>query len=304
MKLDIIGDVHGRCEELKRLLGILGYSPVNGVWRHPERKALFMGDLVDRGPDVAGVLELVKGMANAGEAKVILGNHELGLLCWYMPDGKGSYLRPHKERYLKYMGPSVAYFDAHPEAREVYFPWFQSLPIRLECGGARFIHAYWAPGLLALLGEANSLNECGWGAPRFRKTKLGKAVEKLVKGPELNLAGDMTIQDKYGESHNSTRLKWWARHPQSLGDLLLVNAPELAAQPIDDRMRSKYETLQPNPPPTFIAHYGFVECPGLLAPNLACVDFQGKRRDWIGAYRWNGESELKVENFVREENAK
>ena len=114
MKLDVIGDIHGRCEELKRLLSRLGYEPSNGVWSHPERKALFMGDLVDRGPDVPGVLALVKGMADAGAAEVMLGNHEFGVLCWYMPDGKGDFLARatrYCEEVLPIMGEVRRYAD-------------------------------------------------------------------------------------------------------------------------------------------------------------------------------------------------
>ena len=74
---DVIGDVHGCCSELKELLTQLGY--VDG--RHPGgRRAIFLGDLVDRGPDTPGVLRLVMGMVAAGSALCVLGNHEAKLL--------------------------------------------------------------------------------------------------------------------------------------------------------------------------------------------------------------------------------
>ena len=301
MKLDVIGDIHGRCEELKRLLSRLGYEPSNGVWSHPERKALFMGDLVDRGPDVPGVLALVKGMADAGAAEVMLGNHEFGVLCWYMPDGKGDFLRPHKDRFLNYMGPSVAYFDAHPEARDLYFPWFQSLPIWMEKGGARFVHAYWGPKELDRLAGAQNLNECGWGDPRFRNSKLGRAAERLIKGPEMKLPDNLVVKNSHDEELRSSRINWWLRQASSLGELLVADIPQLAGQPIPARVRARYEARPANHPPIFIGHYGFKACPGLLAPNLACVDYQGADRKWIGAYRWNGESELRAESLVKQE---
>src|ERR1041384_6381600 len=54
---DIIGDVHGCCDELEELLGKLDYAAAGGVWRHPGgRKAVFLGDLVDRGPRIPDVL--------------------------------------------------------------------------------------------------------------------------------------------------------------------------------------------------------------------------------------------------------
>ncbi|MEU9317825.1 polynucleotide kinase-phosphatase [Streptomyces sp. NPDC048295] len=70
---DIIGDIHGCSSELESLLGKLGY--VDGA--HPEgRTAVFVGDLVDRGPDSPGVLRRVMAMVSAGNALCVPGNHE------------------------------------------------------------------------------------------------------------------------------------------------------------------------------------------------------------------------------------
>jgi protein phosphatase len=80
---DVIGDVHGCRAELETLLGRLGYSvlrddlgrAVDAV--HPEdRTIVFVGDLVDRGPDTPGVLRLAMGMVAAGHALCVSGNHE------------------------------------------------------------------------------------------------------------------------------------------------------------------------------------------------------------------------------------
>lgn len=76
---DIIGDVHGCRSELETLLGRLGYE--DGV--HPDgRTAVFVGDLVDRGPDSPGVLRRVMGMVAAGSALCVPGNHENKLARW------------------------------------------------------------------------------------------------------------------------------------------------------------------------------------------------------------------------------
>ncbi|MBB6118981.1 polynucleotide kinase-phosphatase [Nocardiopsis algeriensis] len=80
---DIIGDVHGCRAELEELLGELGYTLTRdgrgravGA-RHPEgRTAVFVGDLVDRGPDSPGVLRLAMGMVRDGDALCVPGNHE------------------------------------------------------------------------------------------------------------------------------------------------------------------------------------------------------------------------------------
>ncbi|GAA0940888.1 polynucleotide kinase-phosphatase [Actinocorallia libanotica] len=83
---DLIGDVHGCRAELERLLEELGYGlrrdergrPVGA--HHPSRQAVFLGDLVDRGPDTPGVLRLAMGMVADGDALCIPGNHENKLL--------------------------------------------------------------------------------------------------------------------------------------------------------------------------------------------------------------------------------
>ncbi|MEV0380922.1 polynucleotide kinase-phosphatase [Nonomuraea sp. NPDC050643] len=74
---DIIGDVHGCRAELESLLRELGWEGT----RHPEgRIAVFVGDLVDRGPDTPGVLRLVMEMVEAGTAICVAGNHEQKLV--------------------------------------------------------------------------------------------------------------------------------------------------------------------------------------------------------------------------------
>ena len=81
---DIIGDVHGCRDELVELLGRLGYRGTiregRPLFHHPEgRRAIFLGDLVDRGPDSPGVLEIVMAMTAHGSAFCIPGNHDVKL---------------------------------------------------------------------------------------------------------------------------------------------------------------------------------------------------------------------------------
>lgn len=87
---DIIGDIHGCCDELEELLHNLGYVRVNvehdplwgdHVFKHPEgRKAVFVGDLVDRGPRILDVTRLVRNMVKHGSGICVPGNHDVKLL--------------------------------------------------------------------------------------------------------------------------------------------------------------------------------------------------------------------------------
>jgi protein phosphatase len=77
---DIVGDVHGCHEELIELLGKLGYGadPERVRWEHPEgRRLVFLGDLVDRGPDTPSVVHLVMECVKAGSALCVPGNHDM-----------------------------------------------------------------------------------------------------------------------------------------------------------------------------------------------------------------------------------
>ncbi|WP_349428896.1 polynucleotide kinase-phosphatase [Microbacterium sp. LWS13-1.2] len=84
---DVIGDVHGCRSELESLLTRLGYDIRRDDEgratdaHHPEgRRVVFLGDLVDRGPDVVGVLRLAMGMVASGNALAVPGNHEAKLV--------------------------------------------------------------------------------------------------------------------------------------------------------------------------------------------------------------------------------
>ena len=110
---DIIGDVHGCYDELAALLGRLGY--VHGgsdgerlAWHHPEgRRAVFLGDLVDRGPRVPEVLRLVMDMVAAGTALCVPGNHDVKFLRKL----QGKDVKP-----THGLADTLAQLDAMPEA--------------------------------------------------------------------------------------------------------------------------------------------------------------------------------------------
>ena len=77
---DIVGDVHGCLDELKELLEKLGWSATEGALSHADgRKLIFVGDLVDRGPDSVGVLRLVMKTVESGAALCVPGNHDMKL---------------------------------------------------------------------------------------------------------------------------------------------------------------------------------------------------------------------------------
>ncbi|MBA3826961.1 MAG: AAA family ATPase [Ktedonobacterales bacterium] len=82
---DIIGDVHGCYDELSALLRELGYVPHGDGWAHPQRRrAIFVGDLADRGPRNVAVWRTVIDMCEHGNALLVIGNHDNKLMRWLM----------------------------------------------------------------------------------------------------------------------------------------------------------------------------------------------------------------------------
>ncbi|MFJ1733698.1 polynucleotide kinase-phosphatase [Streptomyces sp. NPDC088254] len=100
---DIVGDIHGCAAELESLLGKLGY--VDGI--HPEgRTAVFVGDLVDRGPDSPGVLRRVMSMVKSGNALCVPGNHE---------NKYGRHLRGRKVQHTHGLAETIAQMEGESE---------------------------------------------------------------------------------------------------------------------------------------------------------------------------------------------
>lgn len=142
--LDIIGDVHGEWTALCHLLERLGY-PREGP--HPEgRRLVYVGDLVDRGPNSPAVVEHVIHQVENGWAQCVLGNHELNLI--ESPSDEPP--RHHGNHWFwderEPIGPGQPFFGsigATPKQRERFLAFFRSLPLALERHDLRVVHACW-----------------------------------------------------------------------------------------------------------------------------------------------------------------
>ncbi|GIH69498.1 polynucleotide kinase-phosphatase [Sphaerimonospora thailandensis] len=132
---DIIGDVHGCRSELESLLRRLGWDVTPDGAVHPEgRTAVFVGDLVDRGPDTPGVLRLVMGMVAAGNALCVCGNHEQKLV---------RALAGRAVRATHGLERSLLQFDAEPaEFREAARAFMDGLLSHYRLDGGRLVVAH------------------------------------------------------------------------------------------------------------------------------------------------------------------
>lgn len=111
---DLIGDVHGCAHTLEHLLDMLGYHKLGGVWRHSSRMAVFLGDIIDRGPRIREALHIVHDMVEAGQALCIMGNHEFNALGWTTaapPDSGKQFVREHTPRHARLLQETLTQFE-------------------------------------------------------------------------------------------------------------------------------------------------------------------------------------------------
>lgn len=138
--LAIIGDIHGEIGALERLLDRL--SAYDG--QQAKRTLVFVGDLVDRGPDSVAVIECVSRLVEGGDAVAILGNHELNILRGETKDGNGWYFGEEQITQVENKGP-VPYVSrlASDADRQLVLRFLRSLPLVLERDDLRVVHACW-----------------------------------------------------------------------------------------------------------------------------------------------------------------
>jgi len=139
--LDIVGDVHGQVGALRELGRHLGYDVERG-WAHPGHRALvFLGDLVDRGEDSLGVVELVRDLVDSGRAVCLMGNHEYNLV------GHAFGL----EQARSSNRGTLAEIAAHPERWSSAIAFLRSLPLAIDLPELLLVHAVWHRHCFALV---------------------------------------------------------------------------------------------------------------------------------------------------------
>ena len=311
---DIIGDVHGCATKLRVLLGELGYRPDgSGVYRHPERTAVFVGDLIDRGDEQLEVLQLVKAMVDAGSARIVMGNHEFNAIAWATTDPEtGAPLRKHTDGNRK---PHAAFLEQLSDEEQAYYiDWFKTLPLWLDLGGIRVVHACWHQSSMDAVRAATGSDRLSTVEHFVEATRKGSplydAVEVLLKGPEINLPkhGMPAYYDhEAGKERTAARIRWWNHDVATLPDLAELRDakfenhdpyPDFEPREVDGKYLAY---VYKDHVPLFYGHYWRQWVPihrDDWTTYTACVDFSAVRGGTLVAYRWNGEPEILLENYV------
>jgi len=304
---DLIGDIHGCAKTLERLLSTLGYHLQGGVWRHPQRMAIFLGDLVDRGPRIREALHLVRDMVTAGQALCIMGNHEFNALGWSTPAAPGSgrqFVRERTPRHARLIKETLEQFDAYPAEWHGFLDWFYELPLFIDAGHFRVVHACWDDSLIEPLRAQfadGCIDEHFLQAAAVHGSFANTALDRLLRGTDMRLPHGMTLTSDDGFTRAHFRTKFWEEDPQTYGDIVFQPdaLPELAAQmPLSEMQKTELLKYGADQPLLFVGHYWRSGKPAPIRSNLACLDYSAVLNGKLVAYRLDQEKRLETSKFV------
>ena len=311
-RYDIIGDIHGEAGKLHSLLRKLSYEAPHGMYRHPEgRQAIFVGDLIDKGPQQLETIEVVRAMVSQGTALAVMGNHEFNAIAWHLPDPQkpGEFLRTHEgelggknreqhSAFLTQVGENSA---RHADIVR----WLLELPLWLDLPGLRVVHACWHEQYMAelepVLRKGKRLTASLVERASRPDTMVFRTVEGLTKGLEVQLPAGVTFVDKYGTLRDRARIAWWNSHPDATYREIALLAPEQQNQLPDTAASCSQRPLGERSTPVFFGHYWRIGIPVLQTETAACVDYSAAMGGPLVAYRWHGEQKLDASHFVRSE---
>lgn len=303
---DVIGDVHGHADRLEALLQKMGYSHRAGAWRHPERTAIYVGDLIDRGPHQVRTLGIVRAMIDAGSARATMGNHEFNAIAWatHDPMNEGDHLRTRQgAKGTKNRHQHQAFLsDVGEDTRQHrdWIAWMLELPPWIEEPGFRVVHACWSPvhaeAIKPHLGENTRLtSELVENASR-KGHDMYAAIETLLKGEEVSLPVGSSFFDKDGHQRYESRTQWWDPTLTTYRQACIGLSPEIVP---DDEIEGRQYIPEPDRP-TFIGHYWLNHRLDMVprSRRVACVDYSAGKGGPLVAYRFDGEADLSVDKFI------
>ena len=310
MIIDVIGDIHGYADKLVGLLQQLGYVH-NGQHFVPPagHRALFIGDLIDRGSQQLATLEIVFAMLDANVADAVMGNHEYNALAFATPDPDDSsqYLRSHNEIHIRQHKAFLAEIPFGSDAHQYWLQRLYEIPLWLETDYACFVHACWDVDSMAilqpLLTENNCLTPHGLIATSREDSAAFDALERVLKGVETPLPNGLVMVDKEGTERTRVRVRWWldALNTRSIHEVARAPLSALAQIPKDALAENIDFALKTNKP-VFVGHYWLTGEPEPLSPQVVCTDYSAAvDSGYLTCYQLNSKQPLplKINNFVQ-----
>ena len=308
MRYDIIGDTHGHADKLVALLKLLGYDNLRGFYRHedPERKAIFVGDFIDRGPKIRETLRIVKSMCDRDAALAVMGNHEYNAICFHTKkkERENNWLRPRSDKNIYQHLETLIQFKNYEEEWKEYMDWFRTLPVFMEIDDFRVVHAAWIEEDVAKIKQWTE-GQIRLGGDLIRRTAVRdsveyKAIENLLKGVEIRLPEGRVFDDKDGIERKNIRVRWWQpAENRSYREMIFPgNCSGGGYEIIDRREAGKYSAYADDKP-VFFGHYWLSHNrPTVQKDNICCLDYSVAKGGKLVAYRWNGEDRLDPDRLV------
>ena len=245
-------------------------------------------------------------MIDSGFALAVMGNHEYNAICYHTPGKDGrKWLRERNDKNRKQHRATLAAFNDFPDEWKDYLEWFLTLPVYLDLGQIRVVHAFWDHATLQSLSRClngNRMSQEFIHQSSVNDSKEFHWVENILKGYELSLPDDIRYTDKDGFVRGEIRVKWWKRpNRETYRSICVKDGQGLPERPISQDILDGIPVYPENEPPVFIGHYWNSGKPELMAHNVCCVDYSIARGEKLLAYRWNGEKSLNTGNFVIQE---
>lgn len=300
---DIIGDIHGHADALEQLLHKMGYENSKGFYRHPDRKVIFVGDYIDRGPKIRKTLEIVRAMAENQAAIALMGNHEFNAILYNTRGTDGNYLREHSDRNVSQHHKTVEQFEGDETAYNSYIQWFKTLPLFYEEENLRAVHACWDDVYIQYLRDNlknHRLTDEILLQQYNKNSRLTEAIEVTLKGKELPMPEGLTFFDKDGHARTALRVKWWLSPKQiTYRQYSVSHYDTLTDEIVPETLVSKNEPYPATEKPVFFGHYWLPgnSATSVYGRNICCVDYSVAKAGKLVAYRWQGEQSLDPSNI-------
>jgi hypothetical protein len=305
---DIIGDIHGHADELRQLLLKLGYKRSGYGFRHTDRQVVFVGDFIDRGPEIADAIQIARATVDDGYGHAVMGNHEFNAIAFHARQPNSTeFFRPRIDKNQRQHQATLDQLSSM-EMREA-LSWFKTLPVAIELDGFRVVHAAWQPANIETIETAFS--NLGRFTTEFLVSasedgsSLHQAIENVLKGPEMKLPKGDSFLDKDGHERFTTRVRWYANpagmklQSYSIGAGDGLKDTTLTAADATAKDANKIVSYSSAERPVFFGHYWLQGVPTLLAPNVACVDYSVAKKGKLCAYQWNsGDTVLTPDQYV------
>jgi hypothetical protein len=295
---DIIGDVHGHGNLLEKLLIKLGYTDNGLSFSHPERKAIFCGDFIDRGKENIKALNIVMQMCKHGQALAIPGNHDIAFIQYHTKlKGSNQNIIPQNPQHEIMFRETLREFNANSTFMEHYLHWIKNLPLFIEHDLFRVYHGYYHPEIRKSLSNEKGIATYNDVLEHFAHwSPLADLITKSV-------SVKVSVRGKQGKKTERIRIKWWEHVEKDLhADHFLLHTYEhyenMQIEAIEANAYQKFKPYGTDEKPLFLGHFCINSMHGIQASNLCIIDLCVIRTGRLAAYRFDGEKILKKEKIV------